>query len=228
MKIFRRYTAALSAWVLLAFLAMICPLDSLADGEETLPAEDAFVVAGVPTNLGLAYSMSLDVSQKSLAVLSGQLGGHRVFFRAGREHSGNPLLLTTLAEAARRQGLRITASASEADLLLECSILELRIAYTGTDRSAFGLGKEIERAGSIVLACSLFDAGGVELAGTQQDVLVQDKFPQDLQGLLASETYPFTSPELSEKDWSKAVEPFVVVSLITGLVYLFFSNQSSE
>ncbi len=62
----------------------------------------------------------------------------------------------------------------------------------------------------------------------QQEVLVTDSFPSNMLELIKSSTYPFTSPEFTPQDWSKAVEPFVVTGLITGLVYLFFSNQSSD
>ena len=57
---------------------------------------------------------------------------------------------------------------------------------------------------------------------------VQVLLDHELLGLVNSPGYPFTNPQLEEKDWSKSVEPFVVTAMISGLVYLFFSNQSSE
>ena len=63
---------------------------------------------------------------------------------------------------------------------------------------------------------------------TQQEMMLGDSFPYDMHYLLSSQNYPFTSPELKERDWSKSVEPFVVTAMISGLIYLFFSNQSSD
>jgi hypothetical protein len=97
------------------------------------------------------------------------------------------------------------------------------------DRSALWTRKEIERHGACVLASRVVDAGsGRERSTTQQEVLVADRVPYDLRELVGSPSYPFTAPELEERDWSKQAEPFVVTGMIAGLIYLFFSNQSGD
>ncbi|MCP4549041.1 MAG: hypothetical protein GY835_21505 [bacterium] len=228
MTIFRQMAPAIVAPMLLSFLFMIFPLQAFADEAEAVP-QDVFHIQDIPTNLGIAYGMAADVAEKTLESLSETIGGNRIAFRPVREHSGNSLIVTALTEAARRHSLELAINSSQSDYIIDFSILELRIAYTGTDRGALFLKKEIERAGSCVLACSLVDSDSmIEMTTLQQEVLVTDHFPSDMLEVVKSSTYPFTSPEYTSKDWSKAVEPFVVTGLVTGLIYLFFSNQSSD
>jgi hypothetical protein len=198
-------------------------------GMPAAAAEPApLTVESVPTNLGLAHAMATEVATATLAELGAVLGDC-VFVAPRAEHAANGILELALAEAARRQGLQAAAGPGDCSRHLEFRVLELRIAYTGVDRSALWTRKEIERHGSCVLATRLLDAAsGAELAVTQKEVLMADRFPYALRELVASPTYPFTTPELSERDWSKSAEPFVVTGMIAGLIYLFFSNQSGD
>ncbi len=43
-----------------------------------------------------------------------------------------------------------------------------------------------------------------------------------------NDLFTFTKPEKKATNWSKIVEPVVVSGIIVGLIYLFFSNQSSD
>ena len=201
-------------------------------GAAALPAGAAepapLTVEAVPTNLGLVHAMAAEVAAATLAEL-GAATGDCVFIAPRSEHSGNGILELALAEAARQRGLKAAAGPADCGQHLEFHVLELRIAYTGVDRSALWTRKEIERHGICVLATRLLDAAtGTELAVTQREVLMADRFPYDLRELVASPSYPFTTPELSERDWSKSAEPFVVTGMIAGLIYLFFSNQSGN
>lgn len=210
-------------------LVALVVLALLPAGRGVLAAETAPLhVDAVPTNLGLAHSMATEVATACLTELA-PLAGDCLSIRPGSEHSGNTIVELALAEAARRQGLTLAAGPGDCARHLEFRILDLRIAYTGVDRSALWTRKEIERHGACVVACRLLDAtAGSELATTQREVMMADRFPYDLRELVASPGYPFTAPELKERDWSKSAEPFVVTGMIAGLVYLFFSNQSSE
>ena len=42
------------------------------------------------------------------------------------------------------------------------------------------------------------------------------------------EEYAFCKPTRNEFKWSRLIEPLAVAGIITGLVFLFFSNQSEE
>jgi hypothetical protein len=223
MKRFRRLARLLAAPLLAWFALGSLPGDLLAAEEHPLS------IQGIPTNLGLAHEMCRGVAEKTLDTLAASLSGSCLHSQAAGEHSGNGLVQLALDEAARRRGLRVSADGADCAVRLEFHILDLRIAYTGVDRSAVFVKKEIERSGTCVLATRLVDAAsGTELATAQEEVLATDRVPYDLRDLVRSESYPFTQPELKEKDWSKSVEPFVVTALISSLVYLFFSNQSSD
>jgi hypothetical protein len=217
MQRFAPWRACLLAWGL-------CALALPAVAAEPTP----LTVEAVPTNLGLAHAMATEVATATLAELGGALGDC-VFVAPRAEHAGNGIVELALAEAARRQGLRAAPGPAECSRHLEFRILELKIAYTGVDRSALWTRKEIERHGSCVVAARLVDAAsGSELAVSQQEVVMADRFPYALRELVASPSYPFTAPALNERDWSKSAEPFVVTGMIAGLVYLFFSNQSGD
>ncbi len=220
MRLFRRHTQLLSTAMLISFLSAALPLPALCVETAPLTVEDAV------TNLGVAHAMAEEIAGSVLDDLPDRFAGEfRVLPKT--EHAGNPILDLAFEEAARRQGLRV--GVEDSGVYLEYRVLELRIAYTGVDRSAFLASKEIERHGACVVAAGLVDsASGELLATTQQEVLMADRFDYDLQELLASSSYPFTAPTLKEKDWSKSTEPIVVTGMLAGLVYLFFSNQSSD
>jgi hypothetical protein len=184
---------------------------------------------GVRTNLGVAHELLDQVARQSLDAMAAAFGAACLHAQPGTQHSANPLVEIAFAQAGREAGLRVAAEPEACAQRLEFRLLELRIAYTGIDRSALGFKKEIERYGSCVLASRVLDAeSGEELASTQQEVVLADRFPYDLESLLRSDSYAFTAPELKERDWSKAAEPIVVTALISGLIFLFFSNQSGE
>jgi len=223
MKRFRRLARLLAGPLLGWFVLGTLPADLLAAAEPPLS------VQGIPTNLGLAHELCRGVAGKTLDTLAPRLSGRCLHSRAAGEHSGNALVQLALDEAARVRGLSVSTDGTDCAARLEYRILDLRIAYTGLDRSALFVKKEIERSGTCVVAVRLLDAAsGAELATAQEEILATDRVPYDLRDLVRSESYPFTQPELKEKDWSKSVEPFVVTALISSLVYLFFSNQSSD
>ena len=210
-------------------LSALCLLLLAASPAALLAAESApLAVEDVPTNLGLAHSMATQVAAATFDALDLPAGAC-VRLTARSEHAGNPLLELALGEAARERGLSLAEAGSGCSTALEFRILELQIAYTGVDRSALWTRKEIERHGACVLATRVLDTeSGRERGTTQQEVVMADRVPYDLRELVSSPSYPFTQPELKERDWSKSAEPFVVTGMIAGLVYLFFSNQSGN
>jgi hypothetical protein len=172
--------------------------------------------------------MTRRVAVDSVAELDAWLS-ESVAVRAGKESAGNPLVLLALNDAIRNAGRHPVGEAGAAARVLEYRILDLRISYTGIDRRALGLKKEVERAGAFVLALSVLDAeSGEELSSVQKEILLADHFPKSLLELVASKAYPFTNPELNEKEWSKSVEPWVVGGLVASLAWLFYSNQSAD
>ncbi len=222
MTLFRRFRASISTPLLALFVLAFLPSSLLAEDEH------AMEIKGVPTNLGLASEMTRLVADASVAELDAWLS-ESVAVRAGKESVGNPLVLLALKDTLRRSGRRPMGENDSADRILEFRILDLRISYTGIDRRALGLKKEVERAGAFVLAVSVLDGNsGEELGSIQKEVLLADHFPKSLLELVASKAYTFTNPELNEREWSKSVEPWVVGGLVASLAWLFYSNQSSQ
>jgi len=221
MTLIRRFQAPLASSLLLLFLCALAKPALSADDEHAMKIE------GVPTNLGLADEMARSVAEEAVAELDSRLGG-TVALRAGTESPGNPLVLLALNDALRRSGRHPIEEEDPAARVLEYRILDLRISYTGVDRRALGLRKEVERAGALVLALSVLEKGsGEEIASTQKEILLADHFPKSMLDLVASPAYSFTNPELKEREWSKVVEPWVVGGLVASLAWLFYSNQSN-
>ena len=86
MTLYRQFRSRIAGLFLTLFVWMLLPLPVLA--EDSHPRE----IEGVPTNLGLADTMARLVADEVVADLEDWLG-KSVALRAGKESSGNPLVL---------------------------------------------------------------------------------------------------------------------------------------
>ena len=108
-------------------------------------------------------------------------------------------------------------------------ILEMSLKYPEISRSWWIGDKEVERYALIHIFVQLVDveSGDVIWIGEAKKVF-NDVIPYSFLDKVEDETYSFTQPERNEFSLSKLIQPVVMTGIVSGLVYLFFSNQSNE
>jgi len=113
--------------------------------------------------------------------------------------------------------------------VLEYRILELSVDYPCGRRRHYIGRKEIERLMRVHLNLRLLgrDGGGVLWAGAAERAY-RDIVPFGLIPALESEGFAFTKAETSAQKWDRVLEPVIATAIVGGLVYLFYSNKSSE
>ena len=112
---------------------------------------------------------------------------------------------------------------------LSFQVIRMSLAYTRIGRRYWFGAKEVERLTEIGIFAQLvdLDSGDIVWVGDAQKKH-QDTIRYGQLRAVEEEQYAFTRPERDELRWSRLVEPIIVTGIISGLVYLFFSNQSDE
>jgi hypothetical protein len=112
---------------------------------------------------------------------------------------------------------------------LEFQALEFSLAYSKIYRSHLFGGKKIKRRAEVKIFARLLDPTDDsvvwvgEASQSQKDQFSYNARPEVEEGL-----FDFTKPNVTPPNWGKIIEPVVVSGIIVGLVYLFYSNQSSD
>ncbi len=112
---------------------------------------------------------------------------------------------------------------------LSFQVIRMSLAYTRIGRRYWFGAKEVERLAGIGIFAQLADleSGDIVWVGDAQKKY-HDTIRYAQLRAVEEEQYGFTMPERNEVRWSRLVEPVIVTGIISGLVYLFFSNQSDE
>jgi hypothetical protein len=142
-----------------------------------------------------------------------------------------------LLRRMRESGYRVSIMAPEqkgeqqADsrYRLSYQVIRMSLAYPKIGRRYWFGAKEVERLAEIGIFAQLADLGSGDIlwVGDAQKKY-QDTISYGQLGAVEEEQYAFTMPKRDELRWSRLVEPIIVTGIISGLVYLFFSNQSDE
>lgn len=108
-------------------------------------------------------------------------------------------------------------------------IVRMSLSYPDIGRSWLIGAKEVERYAEIHLFVQLidFNSGDIIWIG-ETEKIYDDVIPYSLLEKVEDTEFDFTMPERNEFSWGKVVQPVIVTGIVTGLVYLFFSNQSNE
>jgi hypothetical protein len=145
------------------------------------------------------------------------------------------ILDNIILKTLNRNGFKVRERAGkeqkgpEPDYLLKYQIVEYSFSYPDISRSWLIGEKEVERMAEISLFVQLVEAGtGDTIWIGEAEKEFNDIIPYSLIDRVEDEEYAFTSPEKQEWTWGSFIEPVVVTGIVTGLVYLFFSNQSNE
>lgn len=112
---------------------------------------------------------------------------------------------------------------------LSYQIIRMSIVYPRIGRRYWFGAKEVERLAEIGIFVQLADleSGDIVWVGDAQKKY-HDTIRYAQLKVVEEAQYAFTMPERDELRWGRLVEPIIVTGIISGLVYLFFSNQSDE
>lgn len=143
------------------------------------------------------------------------------------------VLLRRMREAGYRVSIETPAQKdqqrNDPHYRLSFQVIRMSLAYTRIGRRYWFGAKEVERLAEIGIFAQLadLDSGDIVWVGDAQKKY-QDTIRYAQLRAVEEEQYEFTMPERDELRWSRLVEPIIVTGIISGLVYLFFSNQSDE
>ena len=112
-------------------------------------------------------------------------------------------------------------------LVLSFRVLEFAVTYHDQWRQGFMGQRVVERLAAVDLNCRL-------VSGNEKSILwvgngrseKLDIVPKSKLDLLEGRTYPFGKPTLPPQSLSRIVEPALVLGIVAGLVFLFYSNQN--
>jgi hypothetical protein len=130
---------------------------------------------------------------------------------------------------SRKTDITDSTQVSQPNYELNYQLLEMSLTYPEISRSWWIGAKEVERYARIHLFVQLVDieSGDVVWIGETEKTF-NDVIPYSFLDKVEDDTYSFTKPERSEFSLSKLIQPVIVTGIVSGLVYLFFSNQSNE
>lgn len=112
-------------------------------------------------------------------------------------------------------------------LVLTFRVVEFSVTYHDSWRRGFMGPRVVERLASVDVYTRLV-SGGAEnvlwVGGGQSQRL--DVVPKAKLDLLEGMSYPFKAPVLPARPLSRILEPALVLGIVGGLVFLFYSNQN--
>ncbi|MBI5837232.1 MAG: hypothetical protein HZB25_08310 [Candidatus Eisenbacteria bacterium] len=135
------------------------------------------------------------------------------------------------AASAARQAARRRLALDRRPLDPNASLLEYRVAglnlgYTDLHKSRlFGPG-EVDRLATVSLGLRLMAPDGRLLWSGHGRGALSDRVPQARLGEVEDRLFSITPPSVPDKSLSRLLEPAIVVGLVTGLVFLFYTNRN--
>jgi len=113
------------------------------------------------------------------------------------------------------------------EYVLRFRVVQFDLSYPKSYRtSPFG-SRKVQRRASVSLVSHLLQGGRQEVVwGGHGEVERIDVVPQNKLSLLEGTSFPFEEPTLETKGWGALVEPALVIAIVAGLIYLFYTNQN--
>jgi hypothetical protein len=172
-----------------------------------------------PTNLDLVVAAAERAADEALAQAPG-LAAAPVAVLPLAVHPGNWILDHLLCERLLARGFAVTLdSTASSGARLAYRILDLGVS----GRSGLG-GGSVERRARASIAFRLSHGDSLQWQ-RESSAEVRDRISRNRLELLGNAAYPFTKAELEERSFGRFVEPFIVSSVLGGLIYLFFANR---
>jgi hypothetical protein len=216
-------------------VSMVCLMAVL--GVDPLFAASEQSKPEIPTNFEIVDRLSAESAREVIAGI-GSVGKNDLVLLNKAKTAGNVdfVLENAFVREMRAAGFRFATESAKKDdpvnaggkYRLSYQIVRLSVAYTDISRSWL-FWKRVERSAQADLFVQLIDlaTGDITWVG-EIHKQYGDKIPYGKLKAVEDPQYDFTRPSRSEFKMSRILEPIVVGGIVVGLVYLFFSNQSSE
>ena len=140
------------------------------------------------------------------------------------------MLLETMQSAGYRVAVDKPAEGAEQPgYRLTYQIIRFSLSSPEIGRQYVIGAKKVERAAEVGVFAQLADmaSGDILWVGDTQK-RYGDIIPYGYLDRVEDDALSFTAPARNEIRWGRLVEPVVVTGIVTGLVYLFFSNQEND
>ncbi len=229
MSFFRRdnIVSRIAAFVCLAFAFTALPVS----GSPTGTGEK------IPTNYEIMERIALEAINELRANMPG-LDKEKLVFLSKEKGAGNIDLIfkNAMIKTMTNQGLRVAEElvlskdgGNEAAYKLSYQLMRFNLKYPDIHRSYWVGSKCVDRQAEIGVFSQLIDlsTGDIVWVG-ETEKKYEDVISYSLLEKVEDPEYDFTRPPRKELRWSKLVEPVIVTGIVSGLVYLFFSNQTSS
>jgi hypothetical protein len=147
------------------------------------------------------------------------------------------VLENAFVKEMRNAGIRVTVEGPKKDdaappngtYRLSYQIVRLTLAYPRISRRWFLGSKTVARAVRADVFVQFIDLATGDIAWVKEvHKEYNDTIPYSQLKMVEEAQYDFTRPPHSEFKMTRLLEPLVVGGIVVGLVYLFFSNQSSK
>jgi len=193
---------------------------------------------GIPTNFQIIERISAETARDAIAAM-GALPQETVVLLNKTKSAGSVdfVLENAFVKEMTAAGIRIAIEAQKKDepavangnYRLSYQIVRLSLSYPRISRSWWLGSKRVERAARADVFVQLVDLATGDIAWAKEiHKEYSDTIDHSQLKLVEEAQYDFTKPSRSEFKMAKLLEPLVVGGIVVGLVYLFFSNQSSK
>jgi signal recognition particle subunit SEC65 len=193
---------------------------------------------GIPTNFEIIERISAETVQEIISGL-GTIRQEDVVLLNKTKTAGNVdfVLENAFVREMRNAGIRLAIEAPKKDeavvasgnFRLSYQIVRLSLSYPRISRKWRLGSKVVARAAQADVFVQFIDLATGDIAWVKEiHKEYNDTIDYSKLKLVEEAQYDFTRPSRSEFKMTKLLEPLVVGGIVVGLVYLFFSNQSSK
>jgi hypothetical protein len=187
--------------------------------------------AGPPlTNYECLRATTRVASEQLIAGLPRSDADRHLALRPVGKSAGYFLVENTLASALADAGWQVdTRADSISGRVLEFEVVDLGMQYVHSYRNAWFGEKRVVREARARLFGRLVDNQTRSIVWADQtEKRDRDEIPAAALPVLEDTNPPdYLKVTLPPQRWNKIVEPVVVTGIVVGLIFLFFSNQST-
>jgi hypothetical protein len=193
---------------------------------------------GIPTNFQIIERISTETVREVISGMGAIPREDAVLLNKAKT-AGNVdfVLENAFVREMSAAGIRIAVEAPKKDEVaapngkyrLSYQIVRLSVSYPRISRKWWLGSKAVDRAAQADVFVQLVDLATGDIAWVKEiHKEYKDTIDYSKLKLVEESQYDFTRPSRSEFKMTKLLEPLVVGGIVVGLVYLFFSNQSSK